>query len=371
MGVILTFSAISVVTLHASVLIMVAAALSVLFSIAISIIFSRALSGHVKTILDGTDELSRGNMGHRINSPHRDEIGDICRGIDSMANRFQWTERELRQANVDLNSTNKRLVEAVIAAKDMARSAEASSTAKSVFLANMSHELRTPMNGILGMTGFLLESELDGDQMMCAETVKSCGQTLLELINNILDVSMIEAGKLELDTADFDLRAAVKTVSETVARQAGEKGLEFSCFVDSEVPFTLLGDSRRLRQILLNLADNAIKFTESGDVSITVILERETESHATIRFAVSDTGIGISEGQIERLFESFTQADVSATRKYGGSGLGLTISKQLVTLMDGKIGVESRVAEGSTFWFTTALGKPLVAQAEITVPFDI
>jgi len=239
------------------------------------------------------------------------------------------------------------------------REAVAANRLKSEFLANMSHEIRTPLNGILGMVGLLLDDTLDPRHRQRAEVIRSSAEALLVILNDIPDLSKIEARKLELETADFDLRCVVEEVADLAAVTAQQKGLEFLCLIEQDVPTRLRGDPCRLRQVLVNLTGNAVKFTRAGEVSIRVRLDRSGDS-VVVRFEVNDTGIGIPKDKIHLLFQPFSQADASTTRRYGGTGLGLSIVARLVEMMGGQVGVESRDGVGSRFWFTVRLARQKV-----------
>jgi len=264
---------------------------------------------------------------------------------------------ELHKKQDELKEMNRELEKARI-------EAESANRAKSHFLNNLSHELRTPMNGVIGMTGLLLDTKLAPKQREFVETVRTSADQLLTVINDILDFSKIEIGNLDLEILDFNLRTTIEDAGDIITQRAQEKNLEFVCLVEPDVPSLVRGDPGRLRQIISYLSENAVKFTHHGDVELKVFLEKEDETSVSIRIAVSDTGIGITHDRMKYLFDAFTQGDGSLVRKYGGTGLGLTIAKQLVEMMGGTISVESREGKGSTFSFNVILEKQPPAQED-------
>ncbi|MFH1998770.1 MAG: cache domain-containing protein [Planctomycetota bacterium] len=334
-----------------------------LLSIGAASLFVRKVIAPVKHLSQMAVKVKEGDLSVQCKLNGKDEIGVLGAAFDSMVSQLNANiselDKKVQERTAELDEKNLKLEEDLVerkrmeeALKQAKESAEAASRAKSEFLANMSHEIRTPLNGIIGMAELALENDLNERDKNTIHVINYEADSLLQIVNAILDFSKIEAGMMELEEIGFDVRELVEDLAGSLFRHAEKKGLEVLCFVSPDVPDMILGDPGRLRQILTNLAGNALKFTEQGSIDIRAERLEDLGEEVRLRFTVRDTGIGIPKNKQKAIFESFTQADGSTTRKYGGTGLGTTISKQLAELMGGEIALESEVGKGSAFSFS-------------------
>ena len=319
----------------------------------------KALHASLRNLTWITKQVAAGDFSHQVSF-----MGEFSTAFNSMTEQLQTSFQERNKSLEDLHNQIGELGKArkamlnILEDLDEARQeADGAAKAKADFLANMSHEIRTPMNAIIGFSGLAMKTGLDQKQRDYVQKIQQSGKHLLGIINDILDFSKIEAGKLSIEHTEFELEKVLDNVSNLISEKTSSKGLELVFRTAQGTPGYLVGDPLRLGQILVNYANNAVKFTDQGEIVISVNVVEETDQDGLFRFSVQDTGIGLTEEQIGKLFQSFSQADTSTSRKYGGTGLGLAISKKLATLMGGDVGVESEYGKGSTFWFTARLGK--------------
>ena len=346
----------------------------VLIGILLTLWLTRRITSPIKALVQATESISQGHFSGAINVNSRDEMGLLAKSFNHMAKELQKTQTEVRHQQETLEQQvvdrTQELQIATNQAKDLAQKAEAANKAKSLFLSNMSHELRTPLNAVIGYSELMELDEEDSEQKIHAdsiETINKAGKHLLLIIDDILDVSKIEAGKFEISRVEFETAQLLNEVTTLFSHEIKRKGLTLETLYSGEIPMFVSGDFKRIKQVIINLLSNALKFTANGKISFQLSCTQTDELHTLFLFKVIDTGIGIAKDNQSIIFNSFAQADVSNTRDYGGTGLGLSIVKQLVELMGGEIGLISEPDQGSTFWFTVPL--KVIDQIQLTTEY--